>query len=85
MNKKRTFYIPESVQEEDERQKNLARIFNKIKEIEEDKYTAVITSNSIGQNSISSFNKTVNSSGAAGFFTNGSTSTAAGPAIYGGN
>lgn len=37
VNKKRTFHIPESFIEEEERQRNLTKIFAKLKEIEEDK------------------------------------------------
>lgn len=37
MNKKRTFNISESFYEEEERQKQFYRVFNKLKEIDEDR------------------------------------------------
>jgi hypothetical protein len=70
-NKKRTFVIPESVYEEEERQRQLLKVFTKLKELEEDK----IASTPNPQSSASSFNKTVSSavSGNGGFFSSSNT------------
>ena len=56
MNKKRTFVLPEIYYEEEERQKQLGKVFNKLKDLEEDKSMMPTT-----QNSATSFNKTVTS------------------------
>lgn len=44
VNKKRTFIIPESYVEEEERQRQLNKIFTKLKEFEEDPYRPSTTS-----------------------------------------
>ena len=57
VNKKRTFNLPESFMEEEERQKQFFKVFNKLKEIEDDR-TGISN-----QTSSASFNKTVSSAG----------------------
>jgi hypothetical protein len=66
VNKKRTFVLPEVYYEEEERQRQLNKIFLKLKDLEEDKS---MVQNS--QNSATSFNKTVSSSttSGGGFFS----------------
>jgi hypothetical protein len=63
VNKKRTFHIPDTFYEEEERQRQLSKVFLKLKDLEEDKAGAANT-----QNSTSSFNKTASTS-QGGFFT----------------
>ena len=63
--------LPEIYYEEEERQKQLGKVFNKLKDLEEDKSMMPTT-----QNSATSFNKTVTStsnSGAGGFFSSQNT------------
>ena len=79
VNRKRTFHIPETFLEEEERQRNLNKIFTKLKDIEEDK--SLVMSNP--QSSTSSFNKTVTSGvGNGGFFSNSNPSTTATSQFY---
>jgi hypothetical protein len=70
-NKKRQFVIPESYYEEEERLKQLLKVFNKLKDIEDERISA--TPNP--QSSVTSFNKTVSStvSGNGGFFSSNNT------------
>jgi hypothetical protein len=63
VNRKRTFTLPECYLEEEDRQRQLFKIFAKLKDLEEDKS---VTTNP--QNSTTSFNKTVSSSTAPGGF-----------------
>ena len=58
VNKKRTFHIPESYYEEEERQRQLAKVFCKLRDLEDDKSL----NNATTQNSTSSFNKTASTS-----------------------
>jgi hypothetical protein len=55
VNKKRVFYIPESYYEEEERQRQLLKVFSKLKELEDEKMLS-----STAQSSTTSFNKTAN-------------------------
>jgi hypothetical protein len=48
VNKKRTFIIPESHVEEEERQRQLNKIFSKLREFEEDPYRPSTTSSTGG-------------------------------------
>jgi len=48
VNKKRTFIIPESHVEEEERQRQLNKIFSKLREFEEDPYRPSTTSSTSG-------------------------------------
>ena len=65
VNKKRTFAIPDSFYEEEERQKTLLKIFTKLRDLEDDKLFQT------------SLNKTaMNSTGQSGFFTGNPSSTA---------
>lgn len=72
VNKKRTFTIPESFYEEEERQRNLNKIFMKLKDIEDDKNISTNTSqNGVASTQSSSFNKTSSGGNASGgFFSN---------------
>jgi hypothetical protein len=79
VNKKRTFVLPEAFLEEEERQRQMAKVFTKLKELEEDKsISGAAGAVGVGantSNSASSFNKTVTSStasGAGGFFSSNS-------------
>jgi hypothetical protein len=48
VNKKRTFVIPETHVEEEERQRQLNKIFGKLREFEEDPYTRPQTTSTQG-------------------------------------
>ena len=92
VNKKRTFIIPETYTEEEERQRQLNKIFTKLKEFEDDPYRPSTTSSGSGVSAtgsasgVNAFNKTASAgqgNGAnPGFFANNSSSTASG-SIYG--
>jgi hypothetical protein len=75
VNKKRVFHIPETYFEEEDRQRQLLKVFIKLKDFEEDKSVnggAGSTSNGTTSNSIQSFNKT-SSNSQGGFFTSNNT------------
>ena len=86
VNKKRTFVIPDSFVEEEERQRTINKIFTKLKDLEEDTHRPSTTSSSIvggvsqsASSAGASFNKTAaattgvgSGNGAnAGFFNGG--------------
>jgi hypothetical protein len=69
VNKKRTFIIPESFVEEEDRQRQLNKVFQKLRDFEEDRPSTTSSSTTSG----SSFNKTTTgpgsgNGGSAGFF-----------------
>ncbi len=65
VNRKRVFTLPERFLDEEERQKQLLKVFAKLKDIEDEK----VSTTTIGTNSTTSFNKTVTSSATSGFFS----------------
>lgn len=70
VNKKRTFIIPESFVEEEERQRTIGKIFNKLRDFEEDPHRpSTTTSAGVSQSASStgaSFNKTAAATTTAG-------------------